>query len=73
MEITAVSIITGKINSMEINVSEEKMIQWLNKRNAGTDGLIQHEFPELSAGEREFFVSGITPEEWAQHIGNEDE
>lgn len=35
--------------------------------------LIQVAFPELDASEREFLMSGITPEEWARLFPNSDD
>jgi hypothetical protein len=34
--------------------------------------MIQDAFPFLSAGEREFLKTGITPEEWDHFIGEEE-
>lgn len=34
--------------------------------------LIQAVFPNLSAGEREFLINGITPEEWNKTFGEDD-
>ena len=45
-------------NSMEIEVTQEQLSSWEN----GT--LIQNAMPHLSADEREFIMTGITPEEW---------
>jgi hypothetical protein len=43
----------------------------LAKYEAG-EGLIQDLFPYLSAEDREFIMSGITPEEWNNLFGEED-
>lgn len=55
------SIFTGRKASMEINVTPEQIARW---KNSGT--CIQEAFPHLTAGEREFLLSGSTPEEWDQ-------
>ena len=34
---------------------------------------IQDAFPNLSADEREFIMTGITPEQWAETFPDEDE
>jgi len=47
---------------MNLNVTEEQLI----RQKQGE--LVQDVFPELSADEREFLISGITPEEWSTHI-----
>ena len=43
---------------MEIEVTQEQLSSW----ESGT--LIQNAMPHLSADEREFIMTGITPEEW---------
>ena len=58
MLITRKSIITGKETSREIDVTEAQLRSWQN------GALIQNAMPNLSADEREFIMTGITPEEW---------
>lgn len=68
MLITRVSPITGITNSWEIDVTDAQLEAWLS----GT--LIQKAMPHLSADEREFIMSGITPSEWEDifsHAGEE--
>ena len=52
------SIITGQVNTMNIDCTEEQ----LKRHQMGE--LVQDIFPNLSTDEREFLISGITPEEW---------
>lgn len=54
-----VSILTGKLNVMELDVTDEQERAWQRGQ------LIQHAMPHLTDDEREFLVNGITPEEWA--------
>jgi len=49
---------------MDLNVTEEQ----LNRYNSGRF-TIQDCFPNLSADEREFIKTGITPEEWEEVFG----
>jgi len=58
---------SGKTNTMNIAVTQEQLDAW----RSGT--LIQHAMPHLSADEREFIMTGITPEEWDNVFGDEDE
>ena len=58
MKIIRTSPFSGNTNSMEIEVTQEQISSWEN----GT--LIQDAMPNLSADEREFIKTGITPEEW---------
>ena len=58
MLITRTSPFSGNTNSMEIEVTQEQLSSW----ESGT--LIQNAMPNLSADEREFIMTGITPEEW---------
>jgi len=65
MLITRTSPFTGKVHSMEIDVTEEQVLRY----NQGE--LIQRAFPNLTADEREFIKTGITPEEWEETFGSE--
>ena len=49
---------SGAVNQMNLSITEEQIRSWQN----GT--LIQHAMPHLSAGQREFLLTGITEEEW---------
>jgi len=60
-------MISGKTNSMEINVSIDQYQSWID----GT--LIQVAMPHLSADEREFIMTGITPTEWEENFGTSEE
>lgn len=66
MLVTNTSMITGKTVTMEIPVDPDKLAKWVRGHKGGT---IQEVFPELSKEHREFLQSGITPQEWKEHIG----
>ena len=65
MLITRKSLISGNINSMSLPITEEQYTAW----EQGT--LVQVAMPHLSPDEREFVMTGITPEEWAETFGEE--
>lgn len=58
MKITRESSLTGIIRKKDIPVTQEQLDRWV----AGE--LIQNAMPELTADEREFIKTGVTPEEW---------
>lgn len=60
MEITRRSAISGVVRTKDLDVTEEQMALWESPNRP----LIQHAFPNLTAGEREFILTGITEEEW---------
>jgi hypothetical protein len=62
------SIVSGKVNKMDINITPEQLFNFIS----GRSGLAQEAFPDLSLDEREFIISGIHPTEWEQLFGNED-
>ena len=53
------SIISGNVNKMELDITQEQLNRYLEGRE-----LIQDIFPHLNANEREFLITGITGEEW---------
>ena len=68
MKLIRQSLFSGKIHAMELPVSARD----LNAYHEGTAN-IQDVFPHLTPEQREFIISGITPEEWAKHLAdNED-
>lgn len=66
MKITRTSTISGKTRTRDIDVTEEQLSRW----KAG--GLIQVVMPHLSSDDREFLMSGITPEEWDELFKDPD-
>jgi len=58
MLISRRSILSGVLRTRSIPVTHAQLTRWHN----GT--LIQNAMPNLSADDREFIMTGITPEEW---------
>ena len=67
-KVEARSNITGRTAAMEMRMSEEQLSGWANG-----DDLIQNCLPQLSPDEKEFLLSGITPEEWTEFFTYEEE
>jgi hypothetical protein len=66
MNITRTSPVTGKENTMYIDVCREQMDSWVNGM------LIQKAMPNISAVQREFIMTGLTPEDWDTMFGEEE-
>ena len=66
MLITRLSPFSNKENSMEIEVTQEQIALW----ESGT--LIQNAMPHLTPDEREFIMTGITPDEWNNAFSDEE-
>jgi hypothetical protein len=54
------SMFTGKINVMDLDVTHDELERWMDGE------LIQKVFPHLTTDEREFLMTGTTPEEWGK-------
>jgi hypothetical protein len=63
MLIKRTSRITGLTHIREIPVTQEQLDLW---RKDGV--VIQNAMPNISPEDREFIISGITPEEWKQYV-----
>jgi len=50
---------TGKINEMELDITKEDYLRY----NYGSE-LVQNVFPNLTADEREFLITGLMPGEY---------
>jgi len=62
------SALTGHVHEMELLITPAQWKEW----NSFNRRMVQDIFPDLTAEEREFLVSGITPEEWAAAFPKED-
>lgn len=60
------SILSGNVNEMDIPVTHDQLAQWM----AGS--LIQNVMPHLTASQREFVMTGITPDEWDAAFGDDE-
>lgn len=58
MKIARACPFTKQYNEREIDVTPEQIYAWQN------GALIQEAMPNLSADDREFIMTGITPEVW---------
>jgi len=65
--VTRTSGISGVISKMEMPIKYEQYQRWLD------GALIQDALPHLNAEQREFLMTGITPEEWAKTFPPDDE
>jgi hypothetical protein len=63
MKITRTSGFTGKVHTLDLDVTQEQLDDW----KSGT--LIQNAMPQLSPDEREFLMTGVTKEEWDETFG----
>ena len=66
MQITRTSPVSGITRSLEIPCTEEQMAAYKN------GDLIQISFPNLTADQREFILTGITKEEWDEFFKETD-
>ena len=58
VHVSKISMMSGKENTMSMTFTRQQYDDW----KAGQ--LIQDAMPQLSAEEREFLMTGITPAEW---------
>lgn len=65
MPVSTVTVtrVDGKVASMEIPVAASKILKWFGTPKT-VRPFAQDYFQELNASQREFLISGITPEEW---------
>jgi hypothetical protein len=68
MQVSRQSLISGKIHTMEIPITLAELDAYLAQN---VD--IQDAFPHLTAEQREFIKTGITPEEWSEHVAAVEE
>jgi endo-1,4-beta-mannosidase len=69
LEVTKKSMLSGKAHSMELDITQEQLDRW----ESVDKQLVQVAFPNLSSSEREFLMTGITPTEWNEEFGDEED
>ena len=67
-KVAMVSQISGKEHTREIDAGPFELHTWINADRVSRDP-IHVAFPNLSAEDREFIMTGITPEEWEEVFG----
>lgn len=67
MLITRKSTLTKIERTVDLPITQEM----IDAHKAGT--LIQDAMPDLTPGQREFYMSGITDEEWDAEYGKDDQ
>jgi len=65
MQIQRTSTITGITRILDLDITDDQVSEYMN------GALIQKAFPNLTADEREFILTGITAEEW-DTLGEEE-
>ena len=68
MKITRKSLFSGIERTMDLDITQEQLAKW-----ESGELLIQHAFPHLTADEREFLMTGATPDEWDNAFGDDDD
>ena len=66
MQIIRTSRISGNTNVMDIDITQAQLAAWVD------GSLIQDVMPDISADEREFIMTGITPDEWDAEFGEDE-
>ena len=59
------SMVSGKVHAMDLDVTQDQIAAW------NSSMYIQDAMPQLSDDEREFMMTGITPEEWDATFGED--
>jgi len=67
LEVTRISPLTGNVNKMYLDITQEQVEEW--NKPGKERRLIQDIFPNLNEDEREFIMTGYTPADWRQLHG----
>lgn len=66
MNVTRVSKFTGVKRTLDLCITADQVAKY----EAGA--LVQDAFPSLPTADREFFITGVTQEEWDDVFGGEE-
>lgn len=67
MLVVRTSMVSGKVREKDLDITEEQILAYNN------GALVQNAFPNLNEDDREFLMTGITPDEWDSLWGSEEE
>lgn len=67
LRLTIKSLFSGREHTKELPITHE---QWHNWQSGCMK--IQHAMPHLSADDREWLMTGATPDEWEAEFGQDD-
>ena len=67
MQVTRTSKLTGVTRTIDLPITEEQLI------NYGRGALIQDALWNLTSSQREFFMTGVTEEEWGQFVATSED
>lgn len=77
VKVTRTSQFTGRESTMEINITQEELDAGLKRSWSANPGVgtehMQNIFPQLSADEREFLMTGCHPDEWNEMFSSEED
>jgi hypothetical protein len=67
MLVSKISNLTGQRSEMDLPITDDQLLRY-------TEGmeLVQDIFPNLTANQREFIMTGITPAEWDEMYFNDE-
>jgi len=66
MKITRTSMYSDITRTRDLDITQEQIDAWQG------GALIQNAFPDLSDTDREFFLTGITADEWIEMFSGEE-
>ena len=67
MLVTKQSVVDQQFYTMSLPVTEEQLAAYEN-----CEGLVQDIFPNLTLDQREFLMTGLTPEKWNELFGDDE-
>src|SRR5215475_13475552 len=74
MKVTRKSQLSGIEHTLDLpTVTQERLDECWSQSSTGEGKHIQDVFPELTADEREFLMTGVTAEEWAAAFPPEED
>lgn len=67
------SAFTGKMNSVDLDITPEQYMSWIRAGDNDPNRFVQNAFPNLTDIEREFLLTGVTQEEWDNVFGDDED
>jgi hypothetical protein len=68
MKVTRQSIVSGKTRTKDLPITPVQYVKYIRG-----EGYIQDIMPDLPPEDREFIINGVTPEEWENIFGKDED
>lgn len=73
MQVSRKHLLSGEVNTLDLDITEEQLKRLEMAHNGITNERVQNIVPHLSPDEREFLINGLLPGQFDEIVGPEED